>query len=150
MTIRIEHITNENIQRAQDTVLYSYIFSPLYEEAADTTTHRAKIIALEENFMRQDFKRVAMSGWNVVGFISGSILENVVGERVAIETGWYVSPGYRSTKAGPLLFEAFERWAKDANCTSICVSHYHGDTRVGNFYQRKGYTPVEVTYRKVI
>lgn len=66
------------------------------------------------------------------------------------ELFWYVDPEHRKSKAGRRLFDALEKWAKDAGANSfnmVALSHLH-EKRVGRMYESKGYRPMERMYTK--
>ena len=110
------------------------------------------VLRAEEDVYRAPFKRLAYDSEKdmVVGLIVGTVTQTSVGETIAVELLLYVAPAYRKTRAAFMLMDEFERWAEHVDATSICVSHYHGDDRIGSFYKKRGYEPVEITYRKKI
>lgn len=147
--ITIKELNYSNLEGTLDLVCQSYFNSPVFKIVGDLEHREERSQELAANFQRQPFKRVAIDQFgNVVGYICATAMVGPDSYLVVQETGWYVLPYYRNTRAGLMLFKELERWAEDVNADSICVSHYRGDDRVGNFYQRKGYKPVEVMYLK--
>lgn len=65
------------------------------------------------------------------------------------EMFWYVREDRRRSKAGKLLFNALEKWAKEHadSFNMVALSHMH-EKRIGNMYESKGYVPLERTYTK--
>tara|TARA_B100001094_G_scaffold332932_1_gene407395 strand:+ start:7224 stop:7691 length:468 start_codon:yes stop_codon:yes gene_type:complete len=69
---------------------------------------------------------------------------------VGVELFWYVYPEHRKTRAGYLLFQALEAWAKDVGCdalTMVALDHLEAD-KIAKVYRRKGYEPIERAYIK--
>lgn len=78
---------------------------------------------------------------------------------VANELFWYVHPPYRRRHGAQALFEAFERWALAQGAEEARVVHLltarddQADAmndRVARFYQRRGYRPLEMAWRKTL
>lgn len=68
----------------------------------------------------------------------------------AAEFLWFVHPDHRRSKAGKLLFQALEAWAKDAGATYIMMASAAGkhQKRVNQIYEGRGYSPIETSYIK--
>lgn len=84
------------------------------------------------------------------GMLGGAVSPSMYSkDMIATEIFWWVEPSERKSGLGSQLLSAFEYWAKNvALCTIIAVSSL--DDSIGEFYQKKGYKPVERTYMKVI
>lgn len=66
----------------------------------------------------------------------------------AAELIFWVNPEARG-RTGLILHKTFEKWARQVGCTRTqVVAFEHNNDRVGKFYQRLGYSPVEHTYMK--
>lgn len=87
----------------------------------------------------------------VCGFLALVDVENpITGENYADEIVWWVEPGYRGAlKAGPALLDAAEAWATAKGLTLIKMVAPWG-SRVGRFYLRHGYRPIEIAYAKTL
>lgn len=66
------------------------------------------------------------------------------GERTAFEVVWWVEPEARGD--GVRLLRAAEAWAREQGITKMQMVAPNG--RVGEFYQRMGYAPVETSYQR--
>lgn len=68
------------------------------------------------------------------------------------EMFWYVDPDHRRSRAGQLMFDALESWARDErkthSFTMIALAGLH-EKRVGQMYESKGYFSAEHSYLKV-
>ena len=66
------------------------------------------------------------------------------------EMFWYVDPDHRRSKAGKLLFEALETWAKSDGADSFAMASQSSphQKRVNQIYESKGYVPQETSYIK--
>lgn len=82
-----------------------------------------------------------------LGFITVVAVENVLTEtRVGDELVWWVEPRFRG-RVGPKLLEAAEAWARTTGLSVLkMVAPYQ--SRVGVFYERHGYVPLETSYTK--
>lgn len=69
---------------------------------------------------------------------------------VAVETFWFVLPGYRGE--GMKLLSTFEAWAKDNNCSHVAAIHLEDSypESLEKIYHRRGYALVEKHYLKEI
>lgn len=68
------------------------------------------------------------------------------GERVASELAWWVEPEHRQSSAGRRLLSAAEAWASGRGAVSLHM--IAPNAHVEQFYQRVGYSKVEVTYER--
>jgi GNAT superfamily N-acetyltransferase len=68
-------------------------------------------------------------------------------EEYVDEIAWWVEPEYRSGTAGPRLIVAAEEWTTRKGLTSLKMVAPAG-SRVGTFYERRGYVAVETAYLK--
>lgn len=66
------------------------------------------------------------------------------GERTAFEVVWWVEPEARGD--GVRLLRTAEQWARDEGITKMQM--VAPDPRVGEFYQRMGYAPVETSFQR--
>jgi GNAT superfamily N-acetyltransferase len=72
------------------------------------------------------------------------------GQKVAIETFWYVFPEFRGQ--GVRLMKHYENWAKNNGVSRVLMGAIAGlhDEELGSFYERCGYRRLETTYSKTI
>lgn len=68
------------------------------------------------------------------------------GERTAFEVVWWIEPEARGSGDGVRLLRSAEAWARDGGITKMQM--VAPDPRVGEFYQRMGYAPVETSYQR--
>jgi GNAT superfamily N-acetyltransferase len=88
-----------------------------------------------------------------VGFLGGVLMPDVNnGELVATEMFWYVHPAHRKSLWSIKLFLTFEKWAKDIGAKRIVMAHLMNEDghKLGKFYLRKGFKPVETHYSKTL
>lgn len=64
----------------------------------------------------------------------------------ATELMWFVGEERRALRAGPLLLQAAEEWARQNGHTCLTMSAPAG-SRVGTFLERRGYRAVETAYQ---
>lgn len=69
------------------------------------------------------------------------------GVLVLQEAFWFVHPSVRGVRSLSLVRE-FERQARLRRAQRILLGHVVGDEKVGRFYSRRGYQPLEVFYGK--
>jgi GNAT superfamily N-acetyltransferase len=85
---------------------------------------------------------------DLVGMIALAVVPNLItGEPYVEELAWWVEPAYRTGTIGPRLLTAGEQWVRSRNL-SLLKMVAPAQTRVGQFYERMGYTAVESTYCK--
>lgn len=85
----------------------------------------------------------------IVGTIGGIVHRDIYGEgTIAEEFFWFVREEFRGS--GILLYREFERWAKGKGAAQIQMVHLLDvmPHKVGDFYIRCGYVPVETRYTK--
>jgi GNAT superfamily N-acetyltransferase len=91
---------------------------------------------------------VAVEGDVVYGVLVLVAITNLYnGEIWADEFVWWVDPAYVGRGAGPKLLAAGEHWAAARGIAWIKMIAPQG-SRVGRFYGRRGYVPVETAYMK--
>lgn len=66
------------------------------------------------------------------------------------EMFWYVMPDHRRSRAGKLLFNALEDWARESGAHSFHMSSLAGkhQKRVNQIYEKKGYRAQETSFIK--
>lgn len=90
---------------------------------------------------------VSARGDRLSGMIGGLIYAHPFsGEPTAFEMFWWTSPDDR--RSGVRLLRALERWAREQGATHMQM--VAPDARVGAFYERVGYTPVETSYQRAL
>lgn len=85
-----------------------------------------------------------------IGMLAATINDNhplMYQSKLAAELAWWVDPEHRG-KSSLKLFNAFEKWAVDKNCSYVSVSSL--DDRIGGLYESLGYTKTEVSYMRKI
>ncbi len=80
------------------------------------------------------------------GMIGGVIAPAYCGPsyRMAVEMFWWAE------RDGLALLRAFEAWAASEGANEVRLSTLAALPRAGALIQRKGYAPVEISYRKVV
>lgn len=68
------------------------------------------------------------------------------GERMAFEFVWWIEPEARGTGDGVRLLHAAEQWARDEGIGKMQM--VAPDPRIGEFYARMGYSPIETSYQR--
>lgn len=58
---------------------------------------------------------------------------------------FYIQPAHRGGGLGTQLAEAFTTWAKERGATQLRVTAYATNEPAIRFYQRLGFTPLEIT-----
>jgi GNAT superfamily N-acetyltransferase len=63
-----------------------------------------------------------------------------------------VHPAHRKSLWSIKLFLTFEKWAKDIGAKRIVMAHLMNEDghKLGKFYLRKGFKPVETHYSKTL
>jgi GNAT superfamily N-acetyltransferase len=88
---------------------------------------------------------VAERDGRVVGMIALLVAPHPFsGERTAFEVVWWVTPAARGL--GVRLLRAAEQWARDQG--TVAMQMVAPNARVGAFYARVGYVPVETAYQR--
>lgn len=92
-----------------------------------------------------------IEGIGLIGMIGVALLDNVdddvLGERIAQETAWWVLPAYRGAMVGPRLLEAAEDCATRKGASVLKLSSPAGSD-VGAFLERRGFLALETVYVK--
>jgi GNAT superfamily N-acetyltransferase len=88
----------------------------------------------------------------IVGGIGGATgLVTLTGKKRALSLFWYMDKAHRSGLTAIRLLDRFEQWAKDSGCQQITMPINDGMSKSsGKVYERRGFTPIEVTYRKML
>ena len=78
--------------------------------------------------------------------------EPYTGRETALEFFVYVAEPFRASGAGKMLFDTYERWAKEMGCQEIRLGHLENSMpeMLKGFYGKMGYTAMETNYRKEI
>lgn len=83
-----------------------------------------------------------------VGMLAiGPVAHPVSREIMASELAWWVEPAYRSGSIGPKLLRCAEDWTRQRGLSVLQMVAPAGSD-VGNYYTRRGYTPIETVYQK--
>lgn len=91
---------------------------------------------------------VAEHNGAVLGMIAAIVAPHpLTGEPFADEIVWWVEPEHRASRLGPRLLHSLEKWTVTKGVHSIRMVSPTG-TKVGEFYERLGYVPVETSYLK--
>lgn len=69
----------------------------------------------------------------------------------AAESFWFVRPGFRLSRAGLLLWNAYEKASRERNCKINLMVHLDGlgESVLSRMFEKRGYRRAEQTYRKV-
>lgn len=72
--------------------------------------------------------------------------------RTGQELFWWIDPEHRGSKIGLEMFLALESWARSQGAQTFVMGALHAQSpeKVGQFYERNGYAPLEHTYMKVL
>lgn len=88
-----------------------------------------------------------------IGLLGAVLVPDLFDNKVvASEAFWFVHPDHRGSMGPVRLFKTFETWAKDVGAERILTAHLSTATagKMGEFYEKQGYSPVETLYRKEI
>jgi GNAT superfamily N-acetyltransferase len=88
-------------------------------------------------------------GGRIEGAIGGLVHRDLYGEAlIAEEFFWFIRAAHRG--AGVALYRQFERWARERGASSIQMVHLLDlmPEKVGRFYLRAGFQPIETRYQK--
>ncbi len=68
------------------------------------------------------------------------------------ELWWWLTPEARGSGAGQMMFKEIERWAVTKNAAALTMIALENDAvdKVGRFYRRAGFRPLERTFIKGI
>lgn len=89
----------------------------------------------------------------VIGLLGATFFDDPVsGLKTAGESFWFVLPEWRDSRVGLRLFDDFENEAVARECKQILMAHFIGefDEPLTRLYRKRGYRPVEQTFRKEI
>lgn len=82
----------------------------------------------------------------LVGMLIGTVAPQMMTETtVAQEIMWYVKPEHRKGTGSVRLLLEFEAWAKKHGADGIIMASFAatGERKLGEFYSRRGYKPLE-------
>lgn len=101
------------------------------------------------------FARTLMQGAGAIAVTGGDVPTGMIavwcfvhpfsGERIASELVWWVNPEERGS-TGVRLLRWAEAWARAQG--AVALQMIAPTDRVGAFYERRGYTRVEVSYQR--
>jgi GNAT superfamily N-acetyltransferase len=98
------------------------------------------------------YVRVAEVDGEIAGFFAATVMEASPWslEPCAVEVKFVVRPQHRSLRRANAFIDDFEAWAARREVKPIILTAQHDKdgARVGTFYQRKGYQPVETIFIK--
>lgn len=84
----------------------------------------------------------------LAGFIALVAMQHpLTGLPYGDEIAWWVEPEFRHTRVGYKLLGAAERWATTNRLSCLKMVAPAG-SKLGTFYERRGYTVVETAYQK--
>ena len=90
---------------------------------------------------------LALEGDRAVGMLAiGLYTQPMSGERIGSEICWWVSPVWRGSRAALKLLRLGEAWALDQG--AVVFQMMAPNLRVGDFYARLGYLPIETHYQR--
>lgn len=92
-------------------------------------------------------------GDQVVGSLGGLAFdEPYTGRPVALEFWWYVEETHRRGGGGEDLLNEFERWAAHMGCEETRLAFLTNSMPevVKRIYEKRGYAPIEILYKKVL
>ena len=90
---------------------------------------------------------VAEKKGELIGAASGSISTMVWGyDKWGMEDYWFVKKEHRGGKAGIILFNKLIKWFKNNDAKRIMMMHYAWNPKVKDFYEKKGFKPLESSY----
>lgn len=83
----------------------------------------------------------------LVGGVIGCVLPMPLTQKLYVdELGWWVEPEARHARVGPMLLAELESWAFGRGL-GIMMRAPHG-TKIGKFYEHRGYKPIETAWWK--
>lgn len=95
------------------------------------------------------FLGIAMDGDRSVGVLAGHMSEYYFSsDKLARDVLWYVREEYRSSGAGLVLLEMFERWSKAQGASVVYLSQDSGINmdRFTRMMEKRGYSLVGANY----
>ncbi|HEV8474583.1 MAG TPA: GNAT family N-acetyltransferase [Methylomirabilota bacterium] len=72
----------------------------------------------------------------------------VSGELAGVELMWWLDPQWRRGTLGVRLLQVGEAWACAQGAIWLQMIQPVGNVRLGEFYRRRGYAPIESTWQK--
>jgi len=92
---------------------------------------------------------VAVDGDQVIGMLGMAMtIAPLTGQAVATEAAWWVDDEYRGTRAGVLLWNGAEDWARGQGAVFVQMIEPGSTPGVADMYRRRGYTQLETTFQK--
>lgn len=142
----IRPATEADVSRAVAMGL-RFIGSSLYQRVVVPDV--AQIEAVVRSVIEHGAAFVAEDAGQIVGMIGGLVrITEADGQPFLAELAWWVEPRARGLRRiGPALLDALEHWALERGITQVQMVAPAG-TKVGAFYIKCGYTPVETHYAK--
>ena len=90
-----------------------------------------------------------VTGPDVVGTIGMSVYEHPMsGDTVSSEAFWWINPEARGGRDSVRLLRATEEWVKEQGARWMHM--VAPSRRVGHFYERLGFLPLEMHYTKAV
>jgi GNAT superfamily N-acetyltransferase len=87
----------------------------------------------------------------VVGMIGLKVwIHPFTGQVIAEEIAMWVEPNHRGGSLGPRLLTQAVRWARMKNAEMLRASAPYGKDKLGAFYERRGFSPIDTTYVKTL
>tara|TARA_R110000822_G_scaffold74370_3_gene178647 strand:- start:860 stop:1330 length:471 start_codon:yes stop_codon:yes gene_type:complete len=97
------------------------------------------------------FARIAVTGADeIVGILLGEISEHYFGtDLIASDYLWYVAPAHRGSKAGLMLLNDFQAWAKERSAAEVYIGVSSGVSaeKTGALLCKLGYDLVGGNYK---
>jgi|TARA_R110000824_G_scaffold112149_2_gene261181 GNAT superfamily N-acetyltransferase len=90
-----------------------------------------------------------VTGPDVIGAMGMSVYEHPVsGDRVSSESFWWIDPEARGGRDSVRLLRTTEKWVKEQGARWMHM--VAPSRRVGQFYERLGFLPLEMHYTKAV
>lgn len=139
----IRHATLADVPRIVEMAERFFALSEYRELMTGSPVHLA---AFAERLLAQNDATILVAdAQGVVGMLAIYVFEHPYsGERVASELVWWVEPEQRG--AGVRLLRAAEQWAAAQGAKVLQM--IAPNARVGEFYAKAGYVPVETTFQR--
>lgn len=71
-------------------------------------------------------------------------------QRVSQELAWWIDPEYRGSRQSLLLLQSYEDWSVRVGCRVTQVAMLEGSVDLRRYYERRGFSPAELSYIKDI
>ena len=126
----------------QENVYRQFDFSPvkcaalLHACVTNPTTHFARIAVTDAD--------------EIIGILLGEISEHYFGtDLIASDYLWYVAPAHRGSKAGLMLLNEFQEWAKARDAVEVYMGISSGlhAAKTGALLEKLGYDLVGGNYK---